>query len=417
MSAQLASTPSHSFIGHSLKPTKATHLARCFYEQTLSDRTAPLFWRQDGNRMEPVRRSEVAEWVSAYARGLQALNIARGARIALIGAPNEIRLKLLLGHALSGMTTIALADHLEQEEKCRLLDQSHVSLLIVESAKDALTYLRDGGTMPELQAIITLHGIINLPHQHMAQYTLDDIVQRGRNQPDRTSQWLNALRAEDAALLIGAQRVEDAENAHHRIMPVELNLKTHSELMQSCAGLLEVIQETGHIDLRSNQPVLVHGYFHHMVDFVACQILPLTLGCSVSYLNKYLADTEHFHLLQPQLLISDSSYIIDLQKRLERMLTQDADTIDRYFAGKLLQLGKKRYEQPQKMSWWENTLYTITFQSVRNRIRRNLGHALKGILSVDEGIPYSTQLFFETFGIRVIEVPSVFEKEFEKRRL
>ena len=394
----------------------AGHIAQLFYQQTLQNRQATLLWTNDGNRMIPVRRSDVAEWVSLYARGLSALNIARGARIALIGTPSDVRLKMILGHALAGMTTIALADDLPIEDRIRLLDQSHVSVLIAENAREALPYLQEGGSMPELQMLISLQGTLNLPHRHMNFYNLDEVISRGRSQPDRTSQWLQTLRKDDAALLIGARRMAEAGEDDHA-MPVELTMKTHAELMQSCETIRTILSESGHALADDQNPIVVHGYFHHVADFIACQILPLTLTRSISYLSNKLGDMEHYHQLQPQLLISDSDYIVQLHQRLERLLTQESDGIDNFMARTLFRLGKKRYEKSGKMSGLEKLLFNITFQSVSNRVRRCIGSKLKVILSVDEQIPYPTQLFFETFGVRMVEIPAVFEKALEKIRL
>ena len=403
-------------------PGTESNAARIFYTQILTDRQAALLWRQQGHRLVPVSRSEAAEWISIYARALQSLDVPRGARIALMDVPETILLPAMLAHMLLGIASVVLADDISQMERMRLLTQSNVSLILAEDANTLSPYLREAALLPRLQNVVTLQHASHLAHQQHMPVTvssLEELMQRGRALPDRTRSLLERVKLDEAALLIGArvEALSTPNGAEDTVQDqVELRLRTQAQLLATTDGLRKILEDAN-IAIAEGEPILAHPAFEHPVDFIATQILPMMLGCPLDHIGPPIGETEHFQQLQPHLLISRSTYLTQLHQRLERQLTQEADGLDRWAARKLLALGKKRYEKSGKLSFLQSIMFNITRQMVGTHVLALLGGRLRGILSTDEDVPYATQLFFETFGVKLAEVPHVFEKEFEKRRL
>ncbi len=388
-------------------------IAQLFFEQALKARGLPLLWRRDGHRLVPYSRNEAAEWIASYARGLKAVHIARGARIAMLGTPNEMRLLVMLAHALLGITTVAMPEEMTQEERLTLLRQSHCSVLLVETAAQALPFIGEASGMGEMHYVIGLRGPVSLPtNKHVTTLTLDELIRRGRALPDQTPQMLQATRKEDAALIIGTPQLD--EDGIRR--GVNLTMKTHGELLDICQRLTRLLLEAN-IDLPPGAPILVYPSIGDSSAFTATQMLALTLDGSLDYLGPDLEDTQHFRLLQPQLLIADSGYLHRLHARMENLLLIQSDGIDRMAGRWLLTLGKRRFEHATKLPWWQEAAFWMVRHALSIRLREQLGNALNGILCVDENLHYSTLIFFETFGLRVVEIPAVFDATFEKRRL
>lgn len=393
-------------------PTVHSTIAQLFFEQALTARGLPLLWRKEGNRLVPYSRNEAAEWIAAYARGLKAVHIARGARIALLGTPNEMRLLVMLAHALLGITTVAMPEEMSQEERLYLLRQSHCSVLLVETAAQALPFIGEASGMGEMHHVIGLRGPVSLPtNKHVTTLTLEELIRRGRALPDQTSHMLLATRKEDAAIIVGTPQLQEDGKRN-----INLVMKTHGELLDACERLAQLLHNA-QIDLPAGAPILVYPSIGDTSAFLATQLLALTLDGSLDYLSRDLEDTHHFRLLQPQLLIADSGYLHNLHARLESLLLVQSDRIDRWAGRWLLRLGKQRFEHASTLPWWQEAAFWAVRHALSIRLREQLGSSLKGILCVDENLNYSTLIFFETFGLRVVEIPAVFDSIFEKRRL
>ncbi len=396
---------------HPYSEVTAHHtIAQLFFEQAMRERGLPLLWKHDGPRLLPYTRNEAAEWITSYARGLQALQIARGARIGLVGAPAEYRLPLLLAHALLGITTVVISEDASPAERLDLLRQSHCVAVLVETASEAAPCMQDDAGLSELNYVICLGEELRLASKHATIIPLAELMRRGRSVPDRSAQMLGQTRQEDAALIVGS--AAEIDDARDRV----LTMKTHGDLLNTCARLSKLLFDA-QIDLPPGAPILAHPNFHESAAFIATQLLPLTLDGSIDYLGQTMEDVQHFRLFQPLLLIADSTYLHRLQARLENQLLVEADPIDRFGARLLFRLGKKRYEGAGKLPWWEEMTFWAARHAFSTRMREQLGRHLRGILCVDENLDYSTLLFFETFGVRVVEIPSVFDATFEKRRL
>src|ERR1700689_3547246 len=134
------------------------NLATMFFDQETRLGERPFLWTKSGGTWQPLGWREVRDQVARLARGLRALGVERGDRIALIAEnrPEWVIADLAI-LAAGGVTVPAYCTN-TVEDHCHILTNSGARFAIVSSAALAQRVLPAVDRSPDIVGVIALEA-------------------------------------------------------------------------------------------------------------------------------------------------------------------------------------------------------------------------------------------------------------------
>ena len=359
-----------------------------FFAQAKRLGERPFLWAKVDGVYRPHGWNAVAERVAAASHGLKAAGVKAGDRVMLV---SENRPEWLIAD-LAIMSIGAIS----------------VPAYTTNTAVNHLHIINDSGC----QVVIVSTPQLARPVIAAAAESDRKLVLYVMDEPEKTMPSGTEVRAWSDLLADGADKASPPPD----VVPIKRGdvccliytsgtgglprgvMLTHGNILCNCMGALEVLRPLGIGDevFLSFLP-LSHAYEHS-----GGQFFPISLGAQIYYAERVETLSTNLGEAHPTIMTAVPRLYESMRARiLQGLKTQSA--LKRSLFHLALELGQKRYETPDAMTFWDKTRDKICDALVRTKVAKRFGGRLKAMISGGAPLNYDVGVFFIALGVRLLQ--------------
>ena len=365
-------------------------LPRLFLDQAQKLSSRPFLWRKVDDVFKSIAWAKVAADVRALARGLVALGVQPGDRIALIAENRPEWLIADLAIMSVGAITVPAFSTNTIEDNRHVLTHSGSRGLIISGPSIAKRALSAALQAPELDFVIAMEPLGT--HQQL---------------PLRVISWSEALGMGDSRLdaeidaRIGALARDETcciiYTSGTGGVPKGVML-THGSILCNIKGAYRLLLEVG----LGNDVFLSFLPLSHSYEHTAGQFLPISIGAQIYYAESIDKLTDNMAEARPTIMTAVPRLYEAMHQRIQRGLIK-AKPFQRRMFDLAYALGRKNYEHPGTLTFKEKVLNVVCDLLVRRKVRKRFGGRLKAFVSGGAALNYEIGVFFLALGVPLLQ--------------
>jgi long-chain acyl-CoA synthetase len=349
----------------------------------------PALWAKRHKEWHALSWAEVARQVNLLARGLQALGIGPGDRVAII-AENRPEW-IIADHAVMAAGAISVPAYTTNTvvDHRFILTNTGAKLAIVSTAALGQKVLAAASGTTHCKTIIAIEKLP--PEQNIGVTILswDDALARGQAAPDNIKDIVGKLTRRDTACIIHTSGTGG--------VPKGVTL-THGAILCNSLGARDLLLELGLEDevFLSFLP-LSHSYEHTVIVGFA-----LSIGAQIYFAESVEALPRNITEVHPTIMTAVPRLYESMHARITANVAREGGFKAKLFA-RAVALGIQRYERPESMGLWDKIVDAVVDRLVRSKVRERFGGRLKAFVSGGAPLQYEIGLFFTALGVRLLQ--------------
>jgi len=219
--------------------------------------------------------------------------------------------------------------------------------------------------------------------------TWDDLLALGTVHEDRVAERVAATKRDDTACIIYTSGTGGAPKGV---------VLSHGAIICNCLGAHDLLCEIG----LSNDVFLSFLPLSHAYEHTAGQFFPISVGAQIYY-------AEGIEQLAANMIETRPTIMTAVPRLYELMRTRILAGVARTggLKAKLfhraVELGIKRYEQPDRLTLWERLQNRVLDLLVRRKVAERFGGRLKAMVSGGAPLAYDVGVFFTALGVRILQ--------------
>jgi long-chain acyl-CoA synthetase len=365
-------------------------LPQAFFEVVERAPDAPQLWAKRDGAWRPLTRREVAQQVRALARGLRRLGLKPGERAVLVAEnrPEFVIADLAImtagGITVPAYTTNTEADHLH------VLEDSGATFAIVSTEQLAQRLLPAATRASHCRTAIQMEG--DLPAQQPADLEVHpwaaalQAPEADDFDPDAAAQ---ALKRGDTACFIYTSGTGGAPKGV---------VLSHGNVLSNCKMAYHLLNSFG----LGDEVFLSFLPLSHSYEHTAGQFFPLTIGAQIYYSRGVEHLAGELQEVQPTVMTAVPRLYESFRQRILRGV-EKAPSSRRKLFHKAVELGRRRYHDPNSLGFGERLQDAVLDKVVRGKVAERFGGRLKGMVSGGAALDPEVGIFFNALGIRVLQ--------------
>ncbi|HTV90899.1 MAG TPA: long-chain fatty acid--CoA ligase [Stellaceae bacterium] len=362
-------------------------LPAMFFAMAMERGARPFLWTKRDGHYHPTAWAAAADQVSRLARGLRALGIAPGDRVALVSEnrPEWVVADLAI-MSLGAMTVPAYATNTVEDHR-HILGNSGARAAIVSTAGLADRLLPAAALVPSVVAVVAIEPPAATP-ENVRVHAWDDVLALGAARGDDIAAEAAALSPDDTACLVYTSGTGGVPRGV---------MLSHRNVLANCRGATRLLEQLGLGDevFLSFLP-LSHSYEHS-----AGLMFAISLGAEIYFAEG--AETLATNLLEarPTLMTAVPRLYETLHQRISRQIQRERG-LKRVLFERAVALGRQRLAG-QELSPGERLLDRVLDRLVRRKVQARFGGRLKAMIS--GGAPLVPEIagFFLALGVRLLQ--------------
>jgi long-chain acyl-CoA synthetase len=368
------------------------NLPAMFFNQAERFGDRPFLWSKQEGAWQSRSWTQIADEVSALAKGLIALGVQPGDRIGLV---SENRPEWLIADvAIMAVGAIAVPAYITNstDDHHYLWCDSGARGIIISTRELAENALPAGQKCPDTEFAICIETPDGIPEQGLRVLTWEDCVAGGADRDDDIRDLASKPERGDTCCLIYTS------GTGGRPKGVMLS---HGAILCNAMGAEDVIsrlpgyQSPGEVFL-SFLP-LSHSYEH-----MAGQFFPISIGAEIYYAESLEKLVGNIAEVRPTIMTAVPRLYEMIHGRILRGL-ESQSSLKRKLFGKAVALGRKKYEHPGSLSLGERLLDGLLDRLVRAKVSKRFGGRLKAFVSGGAPLNYDVGIFFVSLGLRLLQ--------------
>ncbi len=332
---------------------------------------------------------EAAEQVARLARGLQAIGVKRGDRVALVCENRPefaiADLAIMAAGAISvpTYTTNTVRDH------AHVLADSGAAAVIVSTARLARGVIEAVLQTGACRTVIGMEPLRRVQAETLAFHDMADLIARHPAEPAEVAAEALMKRADTACLIYtsGTGGAPRGVRQHH------------GAILHNVSGCIEIIRadfpDTGRERFLSFLP-LSHAYEH-----TAGQFLPIGLGGEIAYaesLEKLAANIEE---VSPTIMVVVPRLFEVLRARMLKAIEKQGGLAPRML-GLAQKLEAKRTAEG-RLGLLDRPVDFLVERTLRRKVRARFGGRLKAMVSGGAPLNPDVGRFFDALGLTILQ--------------
>jgi long-chain acyl-CoA synthetase len=360
-----------------------------FFDQARQHGDQPFLWAKRDGAYRPITWREAGSQVEAIARGLRALGLNRGDRVALVSENRPEWMIADLAIISAGCITVPAYTTHQVEDHRYLLANSGARAAIVSTDALAQRVIRAADQVDTVEHIVMLDS---LPQGHASStdiLRLDDLIARGGDAGGDVAAWVAETKTDDLACLIYTSGTGG--------LPKGV-MTSHGNIMANCHGAFGLLKLLGlEHEVFLNFLPLSHAYEH-----TAGMMFPISIGASIYFAEG--AETLAANMIEtkPTIMTAVPRLYETLHQRMIRMVERDGGWKAKLFF-RAVTIGEKRLSDPHSLTLGERLADVVLDKLVRDKMRARFGGRLKAMVS--GGAPLNPKIgsFFIALGLRLLQ--------------
>ncbi len=364
------------------------NLVTLFFEQAERLGEAPFLWAKREGHYQPVTWRETADQVSALSRGLTAIGLGAGDRIALVAENRPEWLIADLAIMAAGGITVPAYITNTVDDHHHILQDSGAKGAIVSTARLAERLLPAAHRTPETSFLVAMEPLEVQQHLDLELATWDDLLARGRESNRDVVEDARRLGRDDTACIIYTSGTGGAPKG------VVLG---HGAILHNCAGAVDALMELG----LGEEVFLSFLPLSHSYEHTGGQFFPISIGAQIYYAEGIETLATNMLEARPTLMTAVPRLYESLHARITRDVRKAGGLKERLFIT-ALKLGTRRL-LGQPMSLGQRIADRVVDRLVRDKVRARFGGRLKALVSGGAPLNPEIGLFFSALGLRVLQ--------------
>lgn len=361
-----------------------------FLEQAEALGEKPLLWRKRGDAYAPLSWVEVRQRVSALSRGLRALGVKPGDRVALVSENRPewtiADLAIMAAGAITvpAYTTNTRADHLH------ILTDSGAKVAIVSTARLAERLMPAAVDAGHVAHVITMEPPERpAPEGSPAVYGWDAVLERGAAAPDDVAEMAaRAQRTDTACLIYTSGTGGDPKGV----------MLSHGAILCNCMGACDLLASLG----LNDEVFLCFLPLSHSYEHTCGQLFPISIGAQIYFAESLEKLAANMREVRPTIMTAVPRLYETMHARITHDVARAGGLKAKLFA-KAVALGRKRYEAPGSLGLGEKLVDALVDRLVRDKVRARFGGRLKALVSGGAPLNVEIGLFFQSLGLRLLQ--------------
>ena len=364
-------------------------LPAMFFAQSARSGNRPFLWTKQSSGWQALTYGEVAGEVRRVARGLLALGVAPGDRVAIVAENRpewpiaDLAIMSIGAITVPAFTTNTVADHRH------VLSHSGAKAVIVSTRAIAERVLPAALEAPDLGFVVTMEDLPIAQRIGKKLVNWRDLLAAGDERTDDLDPGIARLTRTDTCCFIYTSGTGGTPKAV---------MLTHGSILCNCLGAYHLLLDLGVGDevFLSFLP-LSHSYEHTIGQF-----FPMTIGAQIYYAEAVEKLTENMVEVRPTLMTAVPRLYEAMHQRVQRGITKAPPFQQRLFR-LALDLGRRRHENPRSLGpidWLVDLFVEFT---VRRKLRQRFGGRLKAWVSGGAALNEEIGMFFLALGVRLLQ--------------
>jgi len=367
-----------------------TTVNRLFHQAAREYGTSPALSRKVGGRYEPITYADLARQVSAFGRGLVALGIEKGDRVAIISENRPEWAVADLGMLSIGVVNVPLFVSLSAEQIAYIVSDSGARALIVSDEKLLARCQLAASQRPSLRLVL---------------------MEPPAEADPRITPFAEVLRLADESPLDAAAHAERLQS----VEPDDLAsiiytsgttgdpkgvLLTHWNFASNVLAAQAVLRFSTDDVLLSFLPL------NHVFERLAAYYLALSQGSMVAYTESLRRLRDNMREVEPTMMLLVPRVYEVFQETITDRVAQGPTRACRLFqwASGVGRRRTARLDSGRALSPWLAAEWWLARKLVLDRVRRTLGlRRLRYFVSGGAALPRATAEFFHSIGLPILE--------------
>ncbi len=364
-------------------------LPEMFFAQAARLGDRPFLWRKQGGAFRPQSWRQAAGTTRLLARGLAALGVRPGDRVALV-AENRPEW-LIADHAImsaSAITVPTFTTNTSADHK-HVLTHSGAVGAIVSNKAIARRLLPAALDAPELRFIVSKEDLELAQAPTVEVLGWDDALARGEGAADEVDAAVAALRRTDTACFIYTSGTGGTPKAV---------MLSHGAILANCLGAYHLLLDIG----LGDEVFLSFLPLSHAYEHTAGQFFPISIGAQIYYAESIDRLVDNLAEARPTIMTAVPRLYEVMHQRIRRGVDKTTGLKRRLF-DTAYRLGRRRYEAPGSLGLADRLLDLVAELVVRRKVRRRFCGRLKAFVSGGAALNYEIGLFFIALGVRILQ--------------
>ena len=365
------------------------NLAAMFFDQARRYGDKPFLWAKREGSYRAISWREAAAQVEGLARGLRALGLNRGDRVALVSENRPEWVIADLAIISAGAITVPAYTTHQVDDHRYLLANSGARVAIVSTAPLGQRVVRAADQVDSVEHVVMIEPLIGGQASSTEVVALDQVTARGSDEGGDVLAWIAEIQPNDLACLIYTSGTGG--------LPKGV-MTSHANILANCHGAFYLLELLGLEDeVFLNFLPLSHAYEH-----TAGMMFPIYIGASIYFAEG--AETLAANMIEarPTIMTAVPRLYETMHQRLVRMIDRDGGWKAKLFY-RAVALGEKRLENPRSLTLRERVIDRALDKLVRDKMRARFGGRLKAMVS--GGAPLNPKIgsFFIALGLRLLQ--------------
>ncbi len=357
-----------------------------FFSQARKLGDRPFLWEKQDAVYRAQSWSAVADRISALAHGLKAAGVKPGDRVMLVAENRpewliaDIAIMAIGAISVPTYTTNTAVNHLH------IINDSGARLALVSTAQLARHVIAAAVEANQKLAVYVYEDADKVIPSEVDVRAWAELTAHGHTAPPGE---IEELKRTDVSCLIYTSGTGG--------LPRGVML-SHGNIIANCFGAMELLRTLGlGKDVFLSFLPLSHAYEHS-----AGQFFPISVGAEIYYAERVETLSTNMQEARPTIMTAVPRLYESMRQRILQNLRTQSGLKRKMFA-LALELGRKRYEEPGKMTVWDKARDAVCEKLVRDKIRMRFGGRLKAMVSGGAPLNYDVGIFFIALGIPLLQ--------------
>lgn len=375
--------------GEEMDYNACNSLTALFFDKARELGDKPFLWAKRDGAYQPLTWRQVEAAVRDLSRGLRSLGLGTGDRVVLV-AENRPEwfiadLAIMAAGAITvpAYTTNGVGDHLH------ILTHSGAKGAIVSTRALAGKLLPAAVEAPACDWVVSIDDLESHQEKTMAIHRWDAVLEAGRAQPDDVDEIVARAKRGDTACFIYTSGTGGTPKGV---------MLSHGSMLCNCKGAYETLKYF-HL---GEEVFLCFLPLSHSYEHTGGQFFPMSLGAQIYYAENIDKLLNNLAEARPTLMTAVPRLYESMQQRLRRAIEKEGGMKAKLFA-LAEKLGRKRYEDPKSLTFWERIQDALVDRLVRDKVRARFGGRMKAMVSGGAALNPDIGIFFTALGLRILQ--------------
>src|ERR1043166_4438008 len=353
-------------VGDEMDYANCRSLPAMFFETALERAAQPFLWAKRDAKYQALSWADAADMASRLARGLAALGVAPGDRVALVSENRPEWVVADLAIMSAGAVTVPAYVTNTVEDHRHILGNSGARAAIVSTPALAARVISAAGQVPSVRAVIAMEAATGEPPANLDLRGWNDVLALGGALVGEIPERVATLTPDDTACIIYTSGTGGVPKGV---------LLSHRNIIANCRGAYRLLEMLG----LGAEKFLSFLPLSHSYEHTAGLMFPISIGAEIYFAEG--AETLAANLLEvrPTIMTAVPRLYETMHQRI-RLGIQREQGLKRRLFERAVAIGRKRLARAP-LSLGERLMDPVLEKLVRDKVRARFGGRLKAMIS------------------------------------